>query len=720
MTLLFTCYFLMTGSLLGPEMPKVETLSVFGNKESLPTRPGSAHVLNQDDLENFGLNDIHRILRQVPGVNIQEEDGYGLRPNIGLRGAHPHRSKGITIMEDGVLIGPSPYAAPAAYYFPQMDKISGVEVFKGTPSTKYGPQSIGGAINLLSRSNPEGLNVGLSGGQFGMQKFGLHGAFPLGGHLSFDINRLSTTGFRELDGGGNTGFVRQNFQTRWEKNFETLDQSLILKINFSDEVSNETYAGLTREDFAQSPLRRYSSTALDKMEWVHRQYMASYSISPTTDLKLNLKGYYHQLERDWFKLNGFYNRGATSPPDIREVLRNPSFSANNYFYQVLSGQANSGVLSDDRDVLDIGNNGRIYASQGLQTQLDYELTGFVPRHLFSFSYRLHSDGVERFHTSSYFNMVDGRLQESSLNQALTARNHSIAHANTLMGSYETQWEKWTTSAILRYEDIQYEQRNFIANSNLRNGEHFLAPGVGIHYQAWDSIGVLAGTHLGFTPTGPGQTSAIAPEEATNYELGLRYTGLFAAEIIGFYSDYNNILGTCTLSSGCDPTQIDERFNGGQAHVAGLEFIADHEFQNGPLRFPLRVSATYTEAYFKSRFSTSVPEWGIGEVRPGDPIPYLPRLQGTLSFGINWKDFFTNVKLNYQSDTADQAVEQDRELIPERWITDLVLGWQIIKGTQLNLRIDNLTNKRYVVSARPFGLRPGLPQSFILGLRHDFF
>ena len=47
---------------------------------------------------------MNNLLGQVPGVNVYQEDGFGLRPNISLRGTSPERSSKITIMEDGVLM----------------------------------------------------------------------------------------------------------------------------------------------------------------------------------------------------------------------------------------------------------------------------------------------------------------------------------------------------------------------------------------------------------------------------------------------------------------------------------------------------------------------------------------------------------------------------------------------------------------------------------------
>ena len=128
----------------------IEHLSIFGHTNSVNDIPGSAHHLNQEALERFDYTDIMRTLTAVPGVYVLEEDGYGLRPNVGMRGTGQNRSEKVTIMEDGVLAAPAPYAAPSAYYFPTSGRMESVEVLKGTSSAMFGPRTTGGVINMLS------------------------------------------------------------------------------------------------------------------------------------------------------------------------------------------------------------------------------------------------------------------------------------------------------------------------------------------------------------------------------------------------------------------------------------------------------------------------------------------------------------------------------------------------------------------------------------------
>src|SRR5690606_34598619 len=115
---------------------------------------GSHAELTSEQLERDEQDDLHKVLGGIAGVYVRDEDGYGLRPNIGMRGAAADRSAKVTLMEDGVLSGPAPYTAPAAYYVPLVTRMSRIEVTKGPSAIRFGPMTVGGAIDMISEPLP--------------------------------------------------------------------------------------------------------------------------------------------------------------------------------------------------------------------------------------------------------------------------------------------------------------------------------------------------------------------------------------------------------------------------------------------------------------------------------------------------------------------------------------------------------------------------------------
>ena len=60
----------------------VRSNQMLGSKFEASNRTGSAYYISPAEILKFGYTDIKRMLKSVPGVNVYEEDGYGLRPNI--------------------------------------------------------------------------------------------------------------------------------------------------------------------------------------------------------------------------------------------------------------------------------------------------------------------------------------------------------------------------------------------------------------------------------------------------------------------------------------------------------------------------------------------------------------------------------------------------------------------------------------------------------------
>src|SRR5690606_30189739 len=80
------------------------TISVIGRNGNGKRLTGSAQSLDRAAIERQDYSDVHRLLREIPGVEVREEDGFGLRPNIGIRGTAIDRSGKVAVMEDGILV----------------------------------------------------------------------------------------------------------------------------------------------------------------------------------------------------------------------------------------------------------------------------------------------------------------------------------------------------------------------------------------------------------------------------------------------------------------------------------------------------------------------------------------------------------------------------------------------------------------------------------------
>ncbi|WP_371815981.1 TonB-dependent receptor plug domain-containing protein [Flavobacterium sp. CS20] len=247
---------------------------------------------------------------------------------MSLRGTSPERSSKITLMEDGVLVAPAPYSAPAAYYFPNVARMQAVEVLKGSSQIQYGPFTTGGAINFVSTEIPNSFqgeiksNYGSFGTTNTLARFG--DSYQNIGY-SIEYMKNKSDGFKDLDGPGGTGFDRNDIVGKIRINTNPdakIYQSLELKLQYSDEDSDETYLGLTQEDFDKTPFRRYAGSQVDNMRTFHRQVMLTHMAEFTKNIVLTTTFYNNEFDRNWFKLDRVVS--GVNTVGISDLLENPN------------------------------------------------------------------------------------------------------------------------------------------------------------------------------------------------------------------------------------------------------------------------------------------------------------------------------------------------------------------------------------------------------------
>lgn len=688
------------------------------SQKDLATIGGAAQRIDEEELEQLEYDNPGSIAKTVPGVFVRGEDGYGLRPNIGIRGANSDRSKKVTLMEDGILFGPAPYSAPAAYYFPIASRMTGVEVYKGPGAIKFGPNTIGGAMNWITRDIPYKFSGGLdlNAGSFATGKaHGWLGSSNEWGGVLFEGVHWQSDGFKELDGGGDTGFDRQEFMLKSRLNSDVsarLYHEFNLKIGYAREHSNETYLGLTDEDFRDQPYRRYRGSQLDEMNWERLQLQGDYVFMIGDDIDTRLTVYRNVFDRSWFRLNAF--RGER---DLSGILADPT-ARREIFYDVLRG-TNS---TSDQEALIMVDNDRSYVSQGVQLRTLWKYEGDWFANRLEAGVRVHADSIDRDHIETAFDMIDGDMVRDETPEDPRTRNEGNAFATAVWVLEQFSAWNFTVAPGARVEIIQTEFADELAGTTTEAEQVVFVPGIGVHYELVDNLGVLAGVHKGFSPVAPGQGEAVNPETSLNYELGVRYSDAERGrllELVGFYNDYQNLLGDCSFSAGCSIDDLDDQFNAGAVDVYGVEAAGHWAIAlAGGWELPTRLAYTFVQSEFKSAFTSFNPQYGTVEV--GDELPYIPEHRGSIRLGVRNSDFALYTNVSYTGEMREQAGQGDEGLFTDDYVmVDLLTSYQVLEFLKVYAKAENVTMSEPLVSRLPFGARPGRPFLVQGGLKAEF-
>lgn len=684
---------------------------------------GSSAYIGPKELDRFAYSDANQVLRNVPGIQIQQEDGFGLRPNIGLRATGVERSAKITLMEDGILAAPAPYAAPAAYYFPSVARMEGVEVVKGSSQIKYGPFTTGGAINFISTPIPEDFSAKLSlnTGSYNTQNM-LASLGHQGEYIGVMVQSLQqrSDGFKNLPSGLGTGFTKSDYLVKISLRNgidPKVPQKITLKIGQTDEISNETYLGLNLQDYNADPYQRYAASQNDVMKSKQQQFSIHHQIKLAKHFTISTTGYYNTFHRNWYKLNHLTD-SAGNKLSIGGILGD---QGDPNLLSILKGSNSAD------ETLWLKANNRTYYSKGVQMNANYKIPTkreFV--HAFEWGIRVHQDQIDRFQWQDGYSMLDGFLSLQNKGIEGTESNR-IETANAVAShlTYQFQTNRLEIKPGLRYENISQARQDFGKNDVNRTGASLterkndiavLIPGIGVYYDLRKGKSLFAGMHKGFSPAGSAE--GASPEISTNYELGyMVQSALLTGQAVAFYSNYQNLLGSDLNASGGSGTG--DLFNGGAALSYGLEISATTTkllSKSKQFTLPITISYTFTEAQFKSSFNSSFEGWG--NVLENDHLPYFAPHQAFVNASLEHAKFAFNVSTKYtdamRTRPGQNEISSD-EKIPASYFMDLNFAYHIHPRIKLKASVLNALNNTNQVSSRPFGLRPAMPRMLRFGL-----
>jgi outer membrane cobalamin receptor len=147
----------------------------------LAATPLSATIVTREEIEARLPLSTTDLLRQVPGLHIDQPGGRGSVSSVYIRGSDPNFT---LVLIDGVRVNDPTNSRGGSFDFSTLDprSIERIEVIRGPLSAAHGSDAMGGVINIVTRQGTPTPEVGAEaeGGQHGYYRTALEARGPLG------------------------------------------------------------------------------------------------------------------------------------------------------------------------------------------------------------------------------------------------------------------------------------------------------------------------------------------------------------------------------------------------------------------------------------------------------------------------------------------------------------------------------------------------------------
>ena len=676
------------------------------NAEIVERTPGAVDIIDNKTLESSRVLSSSEALRKVSGLNVRDEEGFGLRPNIGIRGLNPTRSTKVLLLEDGIPLTYAPYGDNASYYHPPVDRFESIEIVKGSGQILYGPTTVGGVVNYITPAPPinaSGFLTLMGGNRDYFNGHINYGGTWKGTGLVFDYTRKQGELARQDQ---RSGLNDLNFKS---VSAFGMKHALILKGNYYGERSNITYSGLTEAEYRANP--RQSIFRNDFFDGDRFGGSITHAYIPNDQITLTTNFYGSIFYRDWWRQS---SNSGERPNRLNTT---------------------AGGDPDCRSMTDLhttcGNQGRLrkYYVRGVESRVRANFAFLGVNNEADFGGRIHFETQDR---------------QQQNGDTPTARSGVVVEDNERKNSAYSVFlqnrflfSSWTITPGVRVEHIKFQRRNRLANSGAGVTGHTeltqVVPGIGISYHPASRLTLFAGVHRGFAPprtediinNATGGIVDLDSELSWNYEVGIRSLPArgFQLDATLFRMDYENQIVPASLAGGVGSAFT----NGGETLHQGVEVTGRLDtgtIFSSPHNFYLRTAFTYlpTAKFTGTRLSNVS---GFGNVSvSGKRLPYAPEqllnviLGHSHSKGVN--TFLEGVYVGRQFgddlNTINPTANGQRGAIPSYTVWNATFNYEAeaVRSTFF-ITVKNLFDRTYIVD-RSRGILPSSPRLVQAGIK----
>ena len=661
---------------LAPMVIKGDVLGSASDK-AVRTYAGSRSLVDSEELSKASVRGLDDALQRVPGIKVFDETGTGALPQISVRGLYESRSGRAQVLSDGIPLSLAPYGQTSLSLFPQtLATVERIDIVRGGAAVQYGPNNVGGVINLISKPIPRQWQTTLQ------EK----ATFAPAGRSLWDSYI------------GTGGYLTDNFGLQLDLNTITGEYG---REHSDSEVQNYRLRGQWDIDDTRSlsfGVQRYKAD----LDLAGALSVADYKDDPRQSTR-NLDRFEGDTDRVW----GTYNQylGAIGPFDAVE------FSWTNFAHHSYRNFLVGLPFTPDATPATFQDAPRDFRVWGSEPRLSMSIDGDSVSQTWLLGARLVKEDVD-------FKVNRENLSTGAHSVIRDWTFDDEAKAVYLSNEIKLLDDRLTLTPGVRYEHARMEYADGVSGAEQQTVAEEWLPGLSAGYQLSDEWFVYANAQRSLRVpqiTSIVKDGDVAAELAWNYETGVRYTPWNGLRVdLGLYRiDFDDQI---------EYNRSNDRFeNLGSTRHQGLET----EVFWTPAALPtLDLHAGY--AYLDS-------EQRSGTFK-GNEVPFASAHQltvdGRYRFAEAWSYTLDGLYVSSAyTDAANSHAEDATATVGELpaywlWNTAIEREFKLDDGSLLTTSagVSNLFDREYYfrgIDTSPWGRQPAPGRTLTLGVNYSF-